>query len=361
MMANDEGGSCPLREPDAASVEAATAAALVVTSDCEPGIRREHSGDGVTYRRDDGQPLSGEDLERIDTLHIPPAWSDVWISERADGHLQATGRDARGRKQYRYHDRWRETRDETKYGRMAEFGEALPRIRQAVDSDLRHSSLDRSRVLALVVAVLDATLIRVGNPQYARENDSFGLTTLREEHSEVGATRVRFRFRGKSGKEREVTLDDRRIARALHRVRDLPGHELFQYLDEAGDIHVVESGDVNRYLQDAAGIAVTSKDFRTWGGSLTFALSLAEAEGSPSEAAITRAVREAASVLGNTPAVCRRAYIHPGLIELYLDGDFAEAWTKAGGREPAQERLRDEERVFLGVVRGLADRPTAAA
>lgn len=352
-MSEEQPIACPWREPDPTSVSAAADARLVLSSDCEPGIRRAPAPGGFVYRHEDGTTVSPRDVERIERLKIPPAWTDVWICASPDGHIQATGRDARGRKQYRYHERWRTTRDDTKYGRMAEFGDALPRIRVAVDRDLRRPVLDRRRVLALVVAVLDATLIRVGNSEYARDNESFGLTTLRDEHAEVSGGTVRLRFRGKAGKELRASIDNPRIARALSRTRELPGQELFQYVDGTGQHKVVESGDVNTYLRDLSGADLTSKDFRTWGGSLAFALALRSAEGEPSERVVAAAVRQAAAVLGNTPAVCRRSYIHPGLIGLYLGGGFGDAWERAGASEPRQDHLREEERAFLGLLRGL--------
>jgi len=350
---SDQPSACPWREPDDASLAAAESASLVVTSDCEPGIRRERVSGGFAYRHEDGSEVTADEKARIDRLRIPPAWNDVWICANEHGHLQATGRDARGRKQYRYHERWRVTRDETKYGRMVVFGESLTQIRARVDRDLRRPLLDRPRVLALVVAVLDATLIRVGNSEYVRENESFGLTTLRNEHAEVAGGTVRLRFRGKSGKELQVGIDNPRIARALSRTRELPGQELFQYLDEAGLPKVVESGDVNEYLRELSGAELTSKDFRTWGGSLAFARALPEGAGQPSERAVALAVRHAASMLGNTPAVCRRSYIHPGLIDLYLSGGLDRARARACEEEPPREYLSDEERVFLGVIRQL--------
>jgi DNA topoisomerase-1 len=308
----------------------------------------------MAYRHDQGLPLSPEDLARITRLRIPPAWRDVWICDDERGHLQATGRDAKGRKQYRYHDQWRITRDESKYAGLVAFGEALPKLREQVDQDLRRPALDRQRVLALAVAVLDETFIRVGNAQYARQNDSFGLTTLRDEHAEVLSTKVRLRFRGKSGKELTVASGNPRIARALRRARDLPGQELMQYLDEAGEPHIIESGDVNEYLQQIAE-GSGSKDFRTWGGSLAAAMALHRAAPSPpAEKAVTGAIREAADLLGNTPAVCRRSYVHPGLLELYRSGGFEQAWEHAERTEPCRRYLREDERVFLGVLRQLA-------
>lgn len=333
---------------------AARRAGLVFSSDCLPGIRRVRDARGFKYRSDLGEPLPLDEIARVELLRIPPAWTDVWICSDPRGHLQATGRDARGRKQYRYHERWRATRDETKYERLAEFGDALSRIRRRVDADLRHPTLSRERVLALAVAVLDEALVRVGNEQYARENESFGLTTLRDEHAQIGTTTVRLRFRGKAGKELSVGIDNPRIARAMRRMRDLPGQELFQYVDDRGEQRIVESGDVNDYLQEVSGVRISSKDFRTWGGSLAAAIILQAASGKPSEKVVVTAVKEAAGLLGNTPAVCRKAYIHPGLIDLYLAGGFCAAWQEARRIEPRRPYLRNEERIFLGVLKQIA-------
>jgi DNA topoisomerase-1 len=335
-------------------VETAQAAGLVISADCYPGIRRLGSPGAFRYRRDDGRPPTRADRARIERLKIPPAWTDVWICADGQGHLQATGRDARGRKQYRYHEQWRVTRDETKFGRMITFGEALPEIRRRVDADLRRPTPDRARVLALVVAVLDETLIRVGNSAYARDNESFGLTTLRDEHAEIGSVRVRLRFRGKAGKELHAEISNPRIARALSRTRELPGQELFQYVDDIGETRVVGSGDVNAYLREAGGSGHTSKDFRTWGGSLAFALAALETADMPSERGAAAALREAASVLGNTPAVCRRSYIHPGLLETYLRGGLTPAWQHAWASQPRRPYLRDEERAFLGLLNSIS-------
>lgn len=344
------------------SATAARSAGLVFSSDCAPGMRRQRvrKGGSFTYRHDDGRPASPAEVRRIEGLTIPPAWEDVWICAQERGHLQATGRDARGRKQYRYHKKWRAVRSENKYERLLAFGEALPLVRQQVDVDLRRPVMDRSRALALAVALLDETLIRVGNREYARDNESFGLTTLRDEHVEVSTTRVRLRFRGKSGKELDARVDNPRIARAVRRIRDLPGEELFQYVDETDTQQIVESGDVNTYLQEAAGDAITSKEFRTWGGSLVVATALlASRDAPPSDLVVTAAVKEAAAALGNTPAVCRRAYIHPGLIELYLSEQL-EAVREAATSEPEVPYLTEDERLFLGILRETARRQAVA-
>lgn len=346
---------CGVVRPGSEAERAIELSGLVYTSDCRPGIRRvPRAGGTFTYRYDDGRRVDSHTRARIEALKIPPAWSDVWICAEETGHLQATGRDSRGRKQYRYHDGWRAVRDESKYERLILFGEALPGIRAQVDRDLRRPTLDRQRVLALLVAVLDDVLIRVGNPRYARENESFGLTTLRSEHADITAGKVRLRFRGKAGHEFSATIDNPRIARAMRRVNDLPGQELFQYVDQGGDVRVVGSGDVNDYLREAAGAAITSKDFRTWGGNLTLAESLHERDGEPTATAVVAAVKEAAAVLGNTPAVCRRSYIHPALIDLYLNGGFPRAWALGARSEPQREFLGESERVFLGLLRRVA-------
>jgi DNA topoisomerase-1 len=271
-------------------------------------------------------------LDRIRSLAIPPAWESVWICPRGDGHLQATGRDARGRKQYRYHPQWREVRDETKYGRMAAFGRALPRIRRRVTRDLALPGLPREKILATLVRLLESTLIRVGNEEYARDNSSFGLTTLRTRQVAVDGAKIRFNFRGKSGVEHAIELHDRRMAGIVKRIRELPGQELFQYLDEAGERRSVESADVNAYIRDAAGGEFTSKDFRTWAGTLLAAKALREAGafGSKAEAMrnVNSAIESVAKLLGNTKAVCRKCYVHPNVVDAYLEGRLQD--TAAG-------------------------------
>lgn len=353
----DAGRSCALdsaRTPESRS--SAASAGLVYVSDCAPGIRRRGRPGDFTYEREDGLPTSEADRRRIQALAVPPAWTDVWICVDAKGHLQATGRDARGRKQYRYHARWADVRDLTKYDRMVEFGEALPRIRARVDADLRTRGLRREKVLAAVVGLLDRTLIRVGNQEYARANDSLGLSTLRDENVRIEGANILLRFRGKAGKEHILSVADRRLAAAVRRTRDLPGHELFQYTDRRGVRHVVGSGDVNDYLRDAGDDDLSSKDFRTWGGTLSVARHLAVApvpagRGGAGERAVAEAVREAADLLGNTPAVCRRSYVHPGVLRLYADGRLRGLWEEADDAEP--NLLSDDERRLLTVLRRL--------
>ena len=264
-------------------------------------------------------------LDWIRRLAIPPAWTDVWICSSRNGHLQATGRDARGRKQYRYHPRWRAQRDEAKYDRMLAFGKALPRIRRRVASDLHRPGLPRERVLAAVVRLLERTGVRVGNEEYARDNRSFGLTTLRDRHARVGSKRIRFRFRAKGGKAGEVEVSDARLARIVGRCQDLPGQELFAYMDEAGEVRSVGSSDVNDYVREISGHDFTAKDFRTWAATVRAARALAGRGPARSEARarsnVARAIEEVAEWLGNTPAVARKSYVDPSVIDAYLEGD----------------------------------------
>jgi DNA topoisomerase-1 len=299
------------------------AAGLRYVGGAAPGISREGEPGAFRYRRADGKAVRDEaTLKRIRSLAIPPAWREVWICAREDGHLQATGRDARGRKQYRYHPRWRELRDETKYGRLVAFARALPRIRRRVRRDLARPGLPREKALAAVVRLLEATLIRVGNEEYARENESYGLTTLRGRQVRIEGATLRFRFRGKSGVQHDVALTDRRLARIVRRMRELPGEELFGYLDEAAEARPIESGDVNDYLREAAGEAFTSKDFRTWAGTLLCARELRRLDAPASDAEgrrnVAQAVESVARALGNTRSVCRKCYIHPRVIDAYL-------------------------------------------
>jgi DNA topoisomerase-1 len=333
-------------------VESARAAGLHYSTDETPGIRRVRKGKGFRFVRPDGRPVTDRgDLERIRALVIPPAWTDVWICTDPRGHLQATGRDARGRKQYRYHARWREVRDETKYGRMAAFGRALPSIRRRTEADLRRSGLPREKVLAAVVRLLEKTFIRVGNEEYARANHSYGLTTMRDGHVKVSGSKVRFIFRGKSGIDHELELDDRRLARIVKQCRDLPGQDLFQYRDESGSVVNVGSADVNAYLKDITGRDFTSKDFRTWAGTVLASELLRECEAAPSETKakknIVQAVEVVARQLGNTKAVCRKCYIHPAVIDAYLDGSIA---TTNGRTVRAIGKMTAAEAAVLGLL-----------
>jgi DNA topoisomerase-1 len=305
---------------------AAEAAHLRYVNDAQPGIRRLRAGRGFRYLGVDGAPVREiATLRRIRALAIPPAWRDVWICPLAHGHLQAVGRDARRRKQYRYHPRWRAVRDETKYARLVEFARALPRIRTRVQTDLARHGLTREKVLATVVRLLETTAIRVGNEAYVRQNGSFGLTTLRSRHVTVRGSQLCFEFRGKGGKRHRVKVSDRRIAGIVRRCQDLPGQELFQYRDESGHNETIDSSDINEYLREIGGGTFTAKDFRTWIGTVLATRILAEREqgqGAHTRTAQRRHVREAiaqvSAQLGNTPAICRKCYVHPFVIEAYL-------------------------------------------
>ncbi|MGE3962272.1 MAG: DNA topoisomerase IB [Dehalococcoidia bacterium] len=295
-------------------------------SDADPGYRRVRRGASFEYLEPEGARVEDEaTLARIRALVIPPAWQDVWIALDARGHLQATGRDARGRKQYRYHELWRASRDDTKFANMVAFGQALPRLRRRVEEDLGRRGMPREKVIATVVRLLDLTGIRIGNAQYARENRSYGLTTLRNRHADVNSNGVVFSFRGKSGVERTISVRDRRLARIVRQCKELPGYELFRYVDDGGERRTVSSHDVNDYIREATGSHFTAKDFRTWWGTVLGATALAEA-GEPSSASrakreVAQAIRRVAGVLGNTPAVCRKSYVHPAVIEAYERGD----------------------------------------
>ena len=332
------GGAEPTVDPR----ESAKAAGLRYVSDRRPGIRRRKRGKGFQYIAPDGSTVRDEEtLERIRTLAIPPAWTDVWISGSANGHLQATGRDARGRKKYRYHPRWRQVRDETKYHRMLAFGEALPRIRREVTKHLSRTTLSRERVLAAVVRLLDETTIRVGNDEYARENDSYGLTTIRDSHVEVDGSRLSFRFRGKSGKEHDISIEDPRVARVVRGCQDLPGQELFAYVDEDGEVVDVDSSDVNHYLREISGADFTAKDFRTWTGTVLAAWALHDLGAFSNQREATKqvvaAVETVAQKLGNTPAVCRSCYVHPDVFEAHLEGTLISVLA-----ESAAERINGD-------------------
>ncbi|WP_166365181.1 DNA topoisomerase IB [Pseudomonas akapageensis] len=300
---------------------------LHYVDDTQPGIsRRKLRGEFVYFDPSGQRILDPDEIGRINALAIPPAYTDVWICADPRGHLQATGRDARGRKQYRYHPRWREIRDENKYSRMLEFGLLLPKVRQQVDNHLSRPGFDQDKVMALVISLLDTTLIRVGNSQYARDNRSYGLTTLRNRHVAVEGSAMRFHFRGKSGVEHRVTVRDRRLARILKRCLELPGQDLFQYLDENGERRTVSSSDVNSYLQRLTGADFTAKDYRTWAGSTLALAMLRELQWQPEPEArrqITGMIKQVARQLGNTPTVCRQCYIHPAVLERFVLGELA--------------------------------------
>ncbi len=348
----------PLPAPVNDPVASARAAGLRYVSDTTPGIRRKRSGMGFNYRGPDGATIrDSATLRRIRSLVIPPAWMDVWICPHPNGHLQATGHDAKGRKQYRYHLRWREVRDETKYTRLIAFGEALPRIRERVDHDLGLRGLPREKVVATVVRLLETTLIRIGNEEYAKTNRSYGLTTMRNRHVDVSGATLRFHFRGKSGIDHTIGINDRRIARIVKQCKDLPGAELFQYIDHDGHRQSIDSGDVNAYLQDITGQEFTAKDFRTWAGTVLAAMALREFESFDEETQakrnIVRAIETVAERLGNTPTVCRKCYVHPAVLDAYLDGSMLDTLKQRAEQEMADSLsgLQPEEAAVLVFLR----------
>jgi DNA topoisomerase-1 len=343
--------------PDGAVV--ARAAGLRYDNPDDPGNSRRRHGRGFAYRGPDGQRIRDADtLRRIRRLAIPPAWTEVWICVSGNGHIQAVGRDARGRRQYRYHELWRQVRDETKYERSVAFARALPHLRAQVARDLRRAGLPREKVVATVVRLLETTLLRVGNDEYARANRSFGLTTLRNRHARVDGHRLRLCFRGKGGKSHEVGLRDRRLARIIRECQELPGQRLFQYQDAEGATQAVTSDDVNDYIRRATGGDFTAKDFRTWAGTLLAARALREiaaAEDEPAKKSLSRAIEDVARSLGNTPTVCRSCYIHPAVVDAYLDGTLARALQRR--RSPAlanDTRLDHDERTVLGLLQRRA-------
>lgn len=352
-----------LTDPRTDAEEAAACAGLSYVCDDEPGIRRRRAGKGFSYRWPDGTRVTEEDtLDRIRKLAIPPAYRGVWICPDPDGHLQATGRDTRGRKQYRYHPRWTEMREGTKFGRMLDFCRALPVIRRQVDGDLARRGLPREKVLAAVVRLLETTLIRVGNESYARENSSYGLTTLRDDHADIEGSEIRFTFKGKSGKEWNVALKDRRLARVVSACRDVPGDELFQYVDRDGQRHAVSSGDVNEYLRAATGQDFTAKDFRTWAGTVLAAMALREFEtfdnAAKAKRNVTHAIEQVAARLGNTASVCRKSYVHPEILDAYLEGNLLDSLTREVETELREElpELEAEEAAVLAFLRGRLER-----
>ncbi|HEY8292726.1 MAG TPA: DNA topoisomerase IB, partial [Thermomicrobiales bacterium] len=335
----------------------ARAAKLRYVSDTRPGIRRKRAGNGFSYRAPDGALIhDAETLRRIRSLAIPPAWTDVWICANPNGHIQATGRDDKGRKQYRYHPRWREVRDETKYTRLIAFGEALPRIRERVSVDLARHGLPREKILATVVRLLETTFIRVGNEEYAKTNRSYGLTTMRDKHVDVSGSTIAFHFRGKSGIEHTIGIEDRRVARIVKRCKELPGAELFQYLDDEGERQTIDSGDVNAYLEDITGERFTAKDFRTWAGTVLAAMALKGFEAFDSETQakrnIVQAIERVAGRLGNTPSVCRKCYIHPAVLDAYLEGVMLDALKQRAEQEIADglHGLKPEEAAVLTLL-----------
>jgi DNA topoisomerase-1 len=322
-----------------------------------PGIRRRRVGTGFLYIGPDGRRVTDSDeLRRIRSLVIPPAWRDVWICPLAHGHVQAVGHDARGRKQYRYHPRWRAVRDETKYTRVIAFGAALPKIRGRIERDLSRPGLPREKILATAVRLLETTFMRVGNEAYARENGSFGLTTLRSHHVDISGTTLRFEFRGKGGKTVSVDVTDRRLARIVRRCQELPGQELFQYVDGDGAWQTIDSADVNAYLKEISGEDFTAKDFRTWAGTVLAALALQEFQAFDSKTQakrnVLRAIESVARQLGNTPAICRKSYVHPAIIDSYLDGLVLSSLRKRAEQRLVESLpgLRPEEAAVLALL-----------
>jgi DNA topoisomerase-1 len=349
-------------------VASAKAARLHYVNDHDPGIRRVRAGKGFRYVRPDRRPVRDRgDLRRIKALAIPPAWTDVWICPDPDGHIQATGKDDRGRKQYRYHPRWRQVRDEAKYERTIAFGLALPGIRKRTEKDLARPGLPREKVLAAVVRLLETTLIRVGNEEYARENGSFGLTTMRDRHARIEGGTVAFSFRGKSGVRHTVELNDRRLAHIVKRCQDVPGQELFQYVDENGEHHTIDSADVSDYLRRVAGQEFTAKDFRTWAGTVLAARALQEFAAFDTKAEAKRNVVEAiervAKRLGNTKTICRKCYVHPAVIEAYLDGSLAQGLSRRVEEELTESlsELPPEEAAVLAFLQERLKREAAPA
>lgn len=339
--------------------EAAESAGLRYLGDDRPGIGRRRRGRRFSYAMPDGKPVrDAAVLERIRALAIPPAWEEVWICPLANGHLQASGRDAKGRKQYRYHDQFRAVRDGDKYAHVLAFAAALPRIRAAVEEHLALRGLPREKVLATIIRLLETTMIRVGNSQYAQANKSYGLSTMRSRHVAVEGAELRFDFTGKSGKHWRLSIRNRRVARIVKTMQDLPGQHLFQYLGEDGERHEVTSGDINRYLREISGADITSKDFRTWSGTVLAAVGFREIGKAETAAGANRNVRtvvEAVSaVLGNTPAVCRKCHIHPEIVDSYLAGTLRLRIMPEGD---AGGLSAEEQAVLRFLKRRLADKP----
>ena len=349
------GGTIANAHPEAAAREAG----LVYINEGGPGIKRlGDSFKNFKYVNPRGAAIKDErTLARIKRLAIPPAWREVWICPRENGHLQATGRDAKGRKQYRYHPHWREARDETKYNKMLQFARALPKIRATVRKHLDLEGLPREKVLATVVRLLETGLIRVGNDEYARTNKSYGLTTLQDRHARVNGGSVKFRFRGKSGKDHEIELVDPCLARIVQKCQALPGQELFQYRDEQGKVRDVTSTDVNQYLKEISGAEFTAKDFRTWAGTVLAAIALAEFQKCDTQTRakqnIKAAVERVAKTLGNTPAICRKCYVHPAVLEAYLEGNVIETFRKRAHQQLTKisAKLQPEETAVLTVLK----------
>lgn len=352
------GGPRPKVPSPSPSPDMPRIAGLRYVSDETPGLTRRRSGKGWSFRDARGAPVKDKAvIARLRALAVPPAWTEVWLCPHANGHIQATGRDAKGRKQYRYHPEWRAARDATKYRHILHFARILPALRARVEQDMAARGLGREKVLATVVHLLDTTLIRVGNEDYAQANGSYGLTTLRDQHVDVRGDAMRFAFRGKSGKEWKLSLRDRRVARVVRACQDLPGQDLFQYRDEAGELQGIDSADVNEYLREATGEDITAKDFRTWAGTVLAAMALSEFEAFDSQAAAKRniraAVERAAARLGNTPTICRQCYIHPEVLDGYLQGGLLVQVKREVDAELREDisALKPEEAAVLVFLR----------
>ncbi|MFD2512613.1 DNA topoisomerase IB [Pontibacter locisalis] len=334
-------------------------AGLRYTSDDKPGFTRKGAGKGFYYLNHNGEKVEDEKtLERIKSLVIPPAWTEVWISKSPKGHLQATGRDTKGRKQYIYHPDWQKARNLTKFGRMISFGKALPKLREQIQKDITSRKLGRRKVTALVLSIMDNALIRIGNRHYAKSNKSYGLTTLRDKHVEFNGSSVKFSFKGKKGVEQEVDLKDRRLAKLVKQCRDIPGYDLFQYYDENGERQTLESGDVNEYLKEATEYDFTAKDFRTWGGTVRMVECLENVlEENPDlekEKSIKEAVKEVAKGLGNTPTVCSKYYIHPEVVNMFREDRLLKYLKKHDASSPNNEHLSGMEEFVLKMLQRVA-------
>ena len=332
-------------------VESARSAGLRYVSDDMPGITRKKTGKHFAYFAPDGKKITDKaELSRIKSLAVPPAYTDVWICPLANGHIQATGRDARGRKQYRYHARWREVRDENKYNKMIAFARVLPQVRKTVEEHLRLPGLPREKILATIVQLLETTTIRIGNDEYAKENDSYGLTTLKGNHAKVQGSKVQFAFRGKSGIRHAISLQDRRLAKIVRACQDLPGQQLFGYVDENGETRAVDSSDVNDYIRSIAGEEFSAKDFRTWVGTTACAMLLRDSEGvletqTERKKYVSDAIKDVAKRLGNTPTVCKKCYVHPEVVAAYLEGEM-----NVKRRKRRLDGLLDDERFVLALL-----------